>query len=82
MADYNYTRELVDGRYNINNKFHVDGSGNTIPLSKDIMDEVTLPSDVTLSMSGSNCTITFGGILTDPQKTTLDTVVTTHKNYT
>ncbi len=82
MADYIYSRELVNGHYNINNAYHIDGDGNIIPLSQDIIDEATLPSDVDISMVAATCTVTFGETLTAPQKTTLDTVVVTHKSYT
>ena len=44
MATYNYTREIVNELYNINNIERVDGEGNPIFLAKEI--EIGLPGKV------------------------------------
>lgn len=82
MADYIYTRETVNGRYNMDNIFRVDGVGDMINLAQDIISEGTLPTDVNTSMSGGSCTISFSETLTAPQITTLDALVVTYKSYT
>lgn len=81
MADYIYTRNLVDGSYDINNIADVDGGGNQVFLFKAIQVEGTLPTEFTINCNESNCTITFSITLSGPQQTALNSTVATQQSY-
>lgn len=82
MADYVYTRDLVNGSYDINNVARVDGEGNQIYLYKEIQAEGTLPNEFDIHCQTVVCTISFEETLTGEQQTTLDSIVAAHKNNT
>ena len=81
MNEYNYTREIVDSEYNINNPARLDGEGNQIFLGDEIVAALPGKSFKILGDAGV-CKIQFDTALTDGEKTTLDTVVSNHKNNT
>jgi len=79
MADYTYTREIVDGAYNINNLKHLEGGSTPVPLSNEIKAEATLPDVFQINCNAAVCTITFSPALTSAQKDTLDGLVVYQK---
>jgi hypothetical protein len=78
--EYNYSRELVNGAYNIDNPLRVDLEGNQIYLAKEI--QAQIPSIIGLKCHNSNCEIDFSEELTTEEKALLDTLVSNHKNNT
>lgn len=81
MFDYNYTRDLVNGKFNIENELRVDGEGNHIYLFHEI--KAIIPDNkFTIECNNTNVTISFEQELTSEQQTLLDTVVANHKNNT
>lgn len=79
MIEYTYSRELVDGDYNINNPARLDEFGNQIRITSEI--EAALPGlFFKVKCSGENVTISFNDPLTEEQHDLLDTVVSNHKN--
>lgn len=76
---YNFSRELVNGMYNINNIERVDVSGNQILLATEI--ESALPGkSFKIICDGANADIIFVDEISGPEQTTLNIVVTAHKN--
>lgn len=58
MFEYDYKREIVDGRYNINNKYHVDGEGNQITLLSDIKKSLFVRSVSSINRLSNTATVT------------------------
>ena len=79
MPDYIYSRELVNGLYNINNINHTEGTGLPVPLREQIKAEATLPHEFHITCNGSVCTITFSAPLTSGQEITLNGLVAAQK---
>ena len=79
MADYPYTRELVNGLYNINNINHTNGGAEPVPLRDEIKAEATLPDQFTIVCNGPVCTVTTAASLTGAQETTLSAIVANQK---
>jgi len=78
---YNYTRNLVNGKWDIDNKDRVDGGGNQIYLANEV--ETALPGKkFQLHCHHGNAKFDFESELTVPEKTTLDGVVADHQNNT
>lgn len=77
---YEYTRSLVNGIYDVHNIVRVDGSSNQIQLRNEIL--VALPAEgkPKMKMNGSSLSIAFSGTLSAGDETTLESVVTDHKN--
>lgn len=77
-TQYEYSREIVDGNYDINNPFDVDENGNPVSLFTRI--EEGLPgrglTDVALSESTAIVAI---DTLTPDEKQALDEIVAAHK---
>lgn len=82
MAQYNYTREIVDNYYNINNPYCLDGGGKRVFLYIEIKDEATLPNSFHIDCNGSAVGITFPSSLDSSQQTTLTAIVNAHKAHT
>lgn len=80
--DYEFTRNLVGGSYDINNVVRVDGEGNQIYLYKEILNEGSLPNAFNINCEEASCIITFLEELTSEQETTLNNIVSAHKNNT
>jgi len=81
MAIYNYSRELVSGQYNINNKERVDGEGNQIHIFTEI--KAVLPGKpFKINCSDTSVEFNFNDSLSAEEKTTLDNTVASHKNNT
>jgi hypothetical protein len=81
MAEYLYTRELVNGAYDIDNPLRVDGEGFQIHLATEIV--AALPGKVFKEYcNGTECKLVFVDTLTSGEETTLTNTVTTHKNNT
>ena len=79
MTDYTYTRTLSGGHYDIDNKSRVDGGGLQIFLAKEI--EAALPGkEFCIKCAGTVVTIRFVDELSAGDKTTLDSIVSDHKN--
>ena len=79
MYEYNFTRELVNGRYNIDNKERIDGEGNQIYLFKEI--KTSFPTNLfKILCNGSSVKISFVNELTEPEQNILSTIVNDHKN--
>jgi hypothetical protein len=80
MYKYYYTREIVDGNYNIDNPNRVDGEGNKVLLADDV--ETLFPTyQFRIYCGEGNVTIAFlGNELTNGEKIDLDTCVYNHKN--
>jgi hypothetical protein len=71
--EYEYTRELVNGAYDINYP------GRETTLAQEIA--IELPGkDFTICADDTVCKIDFTVELTAGEKTTLDTTVSNHKN--
>ena len=79
MADYIYSREIVNGSYNIDNINHKDGGAEPVPLRNEIKAEPTLPDEFRINCNGSTCAITFVDPLTGEQETTLTGIVAYQK---
>lgn len=80
MFDYFFTRELIDGRYNIDNIDRVIGE-NQLHLFTEI--KTALPgNDFKIICNGSDVKISFVSELSSGDQTTLDNVITAHKNNT
>ena len=78
---YTYSREIVNDAWNIDNPARVDQEGSQIYLSQEIGE--ALPNMLfKLFCAGSVVDIIFDNELTEGQKSTLDTVVSNHKNNT
>ena len=82
MAGYQYSRELVNGRYNINNINHTEGGDTNVHLFTEIINELTLPDEFNITCVNSSCIITFASELSGAQQTTLDNIVAYHKTDT
>jgi hypothetical protein len=81
MFDYNYTRELVDCCYDINNQYDLDGESNVIPLCCAIKDSA-LAKDCNIKCAGTVVTISFVDELSGGEETTLDATVAAYKAIT
>lgn len=79
MYDYNFTRDLVNGMYNINNIERVDGEGNQIYLFHEIQSAIS-NNKFNIICVGENVTISFESELSSGEQSTLNTVVSNHKN--
>jgi hypothetical protein len=78
MSIHVYTRELVTGRWNINNVHYVDAQNYPIPLATQV--KGVLPGKVfTLRCNGAVATFDFADELTAPEIALLDTAVAEHK---
>jgi hypothetical protein len=82
MASYQYSRELVNGRYNINNINHTEGGADNVHLFTEIINDATLPNEFNITCVNSSCVITFANELSGAQQTALDNVVAYHKTDT
>ncbi len=81
MAEYNFTRNVVSGKYDIDNPDRVDGESKQIRLADEI--ETALPGvDFVVRCNNSECKVITDGDLTSGQQTTLDNVVSAHQNNT
>ena len=80
MSTYEYSRELVNGAYNINNLERIDGESNQIRLFKEVLDEGSLPDAFEIICNETLCTFIFSSDLTGQQETTLNNIVSDHKN--
>lgn len=80
MFNYNYTRALVDGAYNINNQYDLDGESNVIPLCEVI--KASLTKNCNIKCAGTNVVISFEAELSGADQTTLGTDVSTYKAIT
>ncbi len=81
MADYIYTRAVVDNAYNINNKARVDGGGEQIHLSKEV--ETALPGEsFKLICDGTEAKFVFYNELSSEDQDVLSDTVTAHKDNT
>lgn len=81
MAEYIYTRELINGCYNINNVQRVDGEGNQIHFAKEVED--VLPGkSFKLICNDAEAKFIFTEDLSSGEQTTLANTVTAHKNNT
>lgn len=82
MTKYNYTRTLdvTNNCYDINNKDRVDGSSNQIYLVKEI--KVAIPNKhFNIICNGLDVVIDFFNYtLSGGEETTLNTIVSNHKN--
>ena len=79
MTPYNYLRELVDGKWNINNQYRVDGNGDQIQIVEEI--KTAIPGKFpNMVAKDENVTFEFAGDLSAGQHTTLTQVVNDHKN--
>ena len=79
--DYIYDREIVNGKYNIENPLRVDEYGYQIRLAKEV--EIDLPGiGFRLVCNGKEAKFIFEKALTTNQQTTLDNVVAAHKDNT
>lgn len=74
MSTHVFTRDLVEGSYDIDNKLRAD------PLFKDIIAEGSLPTQFTIEGTAGSCSIIFSEELSAPQIATLTTIVNNHKN--
>jgi len=63
MFDYTYTREIVDWKYNICNRY----------LVKKIKEE--LEKDTKINCNEANCVISFSVMLSDEEESLLDDIV-------
>lgn len=79
MYEYNFTRELINGRYNIENKDRVDGEGNQIYLFQEIKASFA-DNPFKIICNGENVKIFFQNELTTEQQSTLTTIINNHKN--
>lgn len=80
MADhrYEYSRQVVNCSYNIDNAAKVDGEGNPIHLAKLV--EAAIPGEkFVLRCNGPLAVFIFENKLTVGQQTTLTNIVTTYK---
>lgn len=79
MSEHQYTRHLVDGRWDINNPLDVDSDGRRVTLAKRI--ETALPGKPFLvACDSALCVVTFGSdTLTAPEIATLDATVAAHQ---
>jgi hypothetical protein len=82
MTIYNFTRELVNGAYDINNPQRLDGEGNQITLASEICVIPEFAQKFNINCCLSSCNITFNFTLTSEQETQLNTIVAAHKNNT
>ena len=80
MTEYTYTRELVNGVYDVNNPDRLDVEGNQIYLVDEIL--TALSKKANMHCNGSDMHLEFEDELTTQEKTTLDTVVADHKANT
>jgi len=83
MTDYNYfyTREKVDGVYDINNPAREDGEGNRLYLAQEV--KTALPGTIfKLICSGAEAKFIFTTELSGADETTLTNTVNAHKNNT
>jgi hypothetical protein len=81
MVDYVYSRELVEGRYDIDNKNRVDGEGNQIHLSNEV--SIALPGKLfRLVCDAGEAKFIFNTSLSPEEELVLDACVTAHKNNT
>lgn len=80
MADYTYSRELIQGvGYNINHPQRVDEADNQIYLAKEI--EEQLPGKVFIvSCFSHECIVSFEEELTSEEESILAAVVQAHKD--
>jgi len=82
MFEYSYTRDLVDGRYNINNEARVDGEGEQITLWSEIKAASFASKLCGIKCSGDTAKVCTSEELTGAEQTELDTIVSDHKNNT
>jgi len=85
MYTYNYTRELVNGSYNINNPLRLDGEQNQIWLYQEVENAIpTKPFKVKCNCDGDplKVEIAFETELTTEEESVLAAVVSNHKNNT
>lgn len=79
--DYEYSRELVEGMWNINNPIRVDAEGNQIRLPTEI--KAAIPdTPFRMNCTGPIALFSFERELSAEEKTTLDTTIQNHKDNT
>jgi len=78
MIVYSYSREIVDGVYNIDNQYKVDSEGNIIRLATIIKDN--LPNkNFKVCCHASVCKVVFENPLSSEEISLLDTLVYNYK---
>lgn len=75
MAEYNFDREIVDGKYNVNNQYAPE------TLAAAIKGEETLPDAFQIKCDAAEGCVTFDPALTAGQETTLYVVIAAHKAH-
>jgi len=80
MAEYKYTRHLVDGVYDINNPLRVDAEGEQIKLYQEINNHPQFSQKFDINCSGAECTITFESELSGEDEILLGEIVAAHQN--
>ena len=82
MSVHNYTRDLVNGVYDINNPERIDSEGNHIDLYMEIAENEGFCHKFDIKCSQNECQVIFNFDLTDEQISELNTIVQNHKNNT
>lgn len=80
MSIHNFTRDLVNGVYNINNPERVDEEGEQIYLYMDLDTIPEFTHKFNIKCYLGDCDITFNFDLDASQISTLNTLVSNHKN--
>ena len=79
--NYEYTREKIEGMWDINNPLRVDGEGNQIRLSSEV--QAAIPAmPFKMNCEGALALFSFETELSAGEKSTLDTTVQNHKDNT
>lgn len=80
MIIYSYTREMVDGKWNVNNDRDVDEKGVSVNLSDRIKENESIGLGFSkMAAKESVVDITFSSDLTADEKVILDKIVADHK---
>lgn len=80
MSKYNYSREKVNGHWDINNPLDVDGNGKSVTLFSRIEENklITLKCE-SVNCKGEDAIISFASELKTDEKAALDATVAAHK---
>jgi hypothetical protein len=79
MVEYLYTRELIDGCWNVENIDRKDEEGNHIFLGQEI--QIALPGKMfNFILDGAEIKFVFEEELSEAEQSILGTVVYNHKN--
>ena len=81
MYQYNYTREIVSGSFDINNKQYLDIEGKVVSLAK-YLKEVMPTKIFKMKCFGTTCQLFSNIELTEQEHTDLTGFINTYKNYT